>query len=537
MQAFKSYGTPPSPAPSATPPLEGPLIRPQRSDLLVYVAFIFPALAGFLFGYDIGGTSGAVQSLDQLAKTRGAPLGDLENALYTSASLIGATVGSVLVFWIGEPLGRRRELMVGSALYMLGALISSLGDGARTGTVVSGRIIYGLGIALSMHAAPVYISEMAPANKRGLLVSLKEGFIVLGVLMGFAITAIGEATAQATSVYRIVWLPAAFVGLVVVVGMSQMPPSPRWLLLRGAAEGGHGLQPPKAGGETAALFSGGGGSGRHEAAAALRRFRRGAPEEEIQAEIAEIELSLVESTGGGAAAGGWRAQWAEVLRARHALVAGLGLVALQQLTGQPSVMYYQQAIFIDAGFAGAAASAAVIVGAAKLAATLVTVAYVDRFGRRPLLFIGISMMLVALVVLATAFAVGEPSPTEVKQIILPDAWRPVVVIALVVYVCGYQVGFGPISWLIISEVFPIRSRTRALSLAVFTNFAFNLVMTFALEPMQSGFNNLVPGGGQAVLFGLYAALCVFSLFFVNFCVPETKGKTLEEIEEMFTGSS
>lgn len=339
---------------STTAPLDEPLIAPgRRSHLFVYVAFIFPAFAGFLFGYDIGGTSGAVHSLSILAKqTAGVTLSTLEVALYTSASrnvrryrsldscgavpscphpltcprrrlasrlsnftthtVTGALGGSILVFWIGEPLGRRREIMCGSVLFMLGSLISGLGD-ASPRSVIAGRAIYGLGIALSMHAAPVYISEIAPAEKRGLLVSLKEGFIVLGILAGFAGTALAEATIAPASVYRAVWLPAAALGVVIFIGMSHLPPSPRWLLLRGAS--------------------------RLTAAAALRRFRRGLPEEIVQAELSQIEATMARAddaadaaADGGTSVGGW----AEMMRSRRALVAGIGLIALQQLTGQPS---------------------------------------------------------------------------------------------------------------------------------------------------------------------------------------------------------
>jgi len=198
------------------------------------------------------------------------------------------------------------------------------------------------------------------------------------------------------------------------------------------------------------------------------------------------------------------------------------------------VLYYQQAIFVDAGFGQFASSAAVIIGAAKLVATLVTVVTVDKFGRRPLLLIGIVMMLAALGLLASAFAVGSPDPADPSRLRLPAGWPPTVVFALVLYVCGYQVGFGPIAWLIISEVFPLRTRTRALSLAVVANFGFNLLMSFTLELLQDAFDALVPGFGQTLLFSLYAALCVVSLVFVVVCVPETKGKTLEQIEEMFT---
>ena len=294
----------------------------QRNSLwFVYLAFLFPALAGFLFGYDIGTASGAVASLSALSNaTNATQLTTLEVSIFTSASLFGATLGSILAFWIGQPLGRRRELILGSTLYLLGSLVSGLGPGDAA-TVVSGRAVYGFGIAFCMHAAPVYISEMAPAAQRGLLVSLKEGFIVLGVLCGFAATACAEHFLAAAEVYRTVWTPAALVGVLIAVGMSQMPPSPRWLMLR----------------DSVALLPKQPTRGRELAAAALRRFRRGASEAEIEAEIEEIEATLAEAAGGGGGGGGCR----EILRARRALVAGLGLVVLQQLTGQPSVLYYQ----------------------------------------------------------------------------------------------------------------------------------------------------------------------------------------------------
>ena len=168
-------------------------------------------------------------------------------------------------------------------------------------------------------------------------------------------------------------------------------------------------------------------------------------EAEIAAEIDEIVATLQAESGGSCA---------ELLRSRRALVAGLGLVLLQQVTGQPSVLYYQTAIFEDAGFGSLAASASVIVGAAKLLATLVTVFQVDRFGRRPVLFIGISMMLGALLLLTAAFqsatprAGGGPGAVALQELSIQGvrqsgAWPSLVVLALVVYVCGYQVGCRP----------------------------------------------------------------------------------------------
>jgi len=488
-----------------------PLISTTTSNTFVYIAFFFPACAGFLFGYDIGAASGAVESIKSLVS-----VSTVMNSLLTSSSLIGATVGSIIVFWAGEPLGRRRELLLGASFYLIGSVLSIWPPASVALAFTNlGRAIYGLGIAFSMHSAPVYISEMAPANIRGMLVSAKEGFIVGGILIGFAVSAICDAAfSDQGSVFRVIWGVPLFFGVVIISGMLVMPPSPRWLML-------------KANTNTDPVVS---QSYRDAATAALTKFRRGATPEMIEAEVYEIEQSLVQEISTEKSSG-----WSEMFKARRALIAGLGLISLQQLTGQPSVLYYQTAIFKAAGFGSFASSASVIVSGAKLIATLFTVRYIDNFGRRPLLFAGISMMLAALIVLFVGFYLSTTDGDDENGdpvISLPHGWPPAIIFALVLYVSGYQVGFGPIAWLIISEVFPLHLRTRALSAAVTVNFGFNLLMTFTLKPLQEAFNSLQPGKGQSYLFLLYSVLTVASIFFTYFFVPETKGKSLEEIQAL-----
>ena len=517
-----------SDAPDASrhPPLLSPgkrLAVKRSSDVgrsYIYVTFLFPAFAGFLFGYDIGAASGAVGSIEKLSSI--GALSSTQRSLLTSASLIGATAGSILALFVGEVLGRRRELMAGGLLYVAGTLLSisaPSGPASRLlAAVLGGRFAYGVGIALCMNAAPLYIAEISPAEIRGRLVSLKEAFIVLGILLGFAGSAVFEHSLSRGDAWRAIWAPPLPVALVVVLGMWASPQSPRWLLLRAAA--------------TAESRS----SGRHAALGALSRLRRGATHAELHAEIAEIEETLhgltasVKDDRRTSAGDGC----ADVLRARRALTAGLGLVALQQLTGQPSVLYYQEAIFRDAGFGAHAASASVVVGAAKFVATLATVASVDRFGRRPLLLSGITLMLAALVLLGSAFLAGDTNPAT-GAVVLPPGWALVVVGALVAYVSGYQLGFGPVTWLLISEIFPLRLRTAALSLAVVCNFALNLAVAVTLDPLQQAYNALSHGQGQAYLFFTYGVVCLVSLGFVWLYVPETKGKSLEDIEAMLRG--
>ena len=481
---------------------------------LVLVAFIFPALAGFNFGFDIGSTSGAVQQLRGVDSELNAS--PLLVGLLTSGSLFGTVCGTALSFVLGAPLGRRGELLLASCLYAMGTLITTLAPANSPillTLVFLGRTVYGLGVAFAMHAAPVYIAEIAPPAVRGLLVSLKEGFIVLGILSGFAASATASAAALApTLAFRAIWSPPLVVSVIVFAGMLFMPASPRWLMVRA-------LSVSRVEAAECALRAGD----------SLRRLRSSSldaivcDDDAVDDEIDSIVHALTEQCKEGDGRG--EAGCAEVLGARRALTAGLGLVVLQQVTGQPSVLYYQEAIFRDAGFGELASSASVIVGGAKLLATLFTVLKVEHYGRKPLLFAGIIMMIVALVTLAIAFHERPQYATGSDSF-----YSALIVGALMVYVCGYQVGFGPISWLMISEVFPLRTRGTALSIAVSVNFCGNLLVTFTLPSIQQWFDAIEPGKGISYLFGLYVAFCLLSLGFVAACVPETKGKSLEQIE-------
>lgn len=225
----------------------------------------------------------------------------------------------------------------------------------------------------------------------------------------------------------------------------------------------------------------------------------------------------------------------DTFRYPRPLMIGCGIVFLQQVTGQPSVLYFATNIFKDAGFGSWAALPSVGLGFVKLIATLVTVFRVDKYGRRRLLFIGIGMMFLSLAILGTAFVFQEcQTPgTSIKDcdqsdIGVPQPWASVTAVALMLYVSGYQVGFGPISWLLISEVFPLNVRGSALSLAAIVNFSTNILMTLTLESLQEAITI------SGVFFG-YCALTVVSIIFVWGVVPETRGKSLEEIDAELTG--
>uniref|UniRef100_A0A2P2KD65 D-xylose-proton symporter-like 3ic isoform X1 n=1 Tax=Rhizophora mucronata TaxID=61149 RepID=A0A2P2KD65_RHIMU len=414
----------------------------------VILPFLFPALGGLLFGYDIGATSGATISLQspELSGTTWFNLSAVQLGLVVSGSLYGALLGSLLVYPIADFLGRRQELIAASVLYFLGGLVTAYAPGL--GILLVGRALYGLGIGLAMHGAPLYIAETCPSQIRGTLVSLKELFIVLGILLGYFV---GSFQIDAVGGWRYMYGIGVPFALLMGLGMWSLPPSPRWLLLR-AAQGKVPLQEYK----ERAIFTLG----------KLRGRPPGDRKSERQVEETLVSLKSANTDEGSIL---------EVFQgpSLKAFIIGGGLVLFQQITGQPSVLYYAGPILQSAGFSAAADATrvSVVIGLFKLLMTWIAVLKVDDLGRRPLLIGGVGGIALSLFLLSAYYKILGGFPI-------------VAILALLLYVGCYQVSFGPISWLMVSEIFPLRTRGRGISLAVLTNFGSNAIVTFAFSPLK-----------------------------------------------------
>eukprot|EP01018_Ginkgo_biloba_P034383 Gb_38531 [translate_table: standard] len=475
--------------------IKQPLIGPKESPELftwssLIFPFLFPALGGVLFGYDIGATSGASVSLKsaELSGTTWYNLSSIETGLVVSGSLYGALCGSIIAFNVADFLGRRRELIVAAALYIGGALITSLAP--ELAVLIIGRLLFGFGIGLAMHAAPLYIAETSPSQIRGTLISLKELFIVLGILLGYLMSSL---EINVVGGWRYMYGVSAAIGVVMAIGMWWLPPSPRWLLLQ-AVQGKGNLQELK-----------------ERAISSLSRLRgRPAGDRVSDGQIEETLRSLQDALEDQEQeANFWEIFQGSSLKA---LTIGGGLVLFQQITGQPSVLYYAASILQSAGFSAAsdATRVSVILGFFKLLMTGVAVLKVDQLGRRPLLIGGVSGIVVSLFLLAAYYNFFGGAPI-------------LAVVALLLYVGCYQVSFGPISWLMVSEIFPLRTRGRGISVAVLVNFASNALVTFSFSPLREFL-------GASFLFAAFGVIALLALLFVIFYVPETKGLSLEEIE-------
>eukprot|EP00879_Flechtneria_rotunda_P028264 GHRR01030361.1.p1 GENE.GHRR01030361.1~~GHRR01030361.1.p1 ORF type:complete len:511 (+),score=137.46 GHRR01030361.1:274-1806(+) len=409
--------------------------RPDEVDWLATgLCFIFPAIGGLLFGYDIGASSNVLVSLTdpQLSGTDWYQLFTFQNGLVVSMSLLGALLGSLIALASGNKLGRRTELIMAALLYGIGA--GGMGASGSLNPLLACRVLYGLGIGFAMHAAPAYIAETSPPSVRGLLISLKEAIIVGGILAGYYA---GYLFINEVGGWRSMYGVAAPLAVLLGVGMACLPESPRWLLLNGA--------------------------GREEAVRALVRCegKRAADLPLVEAEVEDMAASLRQadafdtaSKHKAAGGGGSSSSLASSLglnlfqdsRYYRPLLVGLSLMLFQQITGQPSVLYYASQIFERAGFAGGQESAgiSVLLGGFKLIMTLVAVATVDKLGRRPLLLGGVAGMVLALVLLTlaqgevdSAAVQGAASAAAAGGVGVGAAWLSAV--ALLLYVGCYQV--------------------------------------------------------------------------------------------------
>ncbi|CAI9087052.1 OLC1v1021018C1 [Oldenlandia corymbosa var. corymbosa] len=459
---------------AAEPLLNG--LPPSRnySLLSALLSFIFPAFGGLLYGYDIGATSSATISI-QSPTSSGISwytLSSVDIGLISSGSLYGALIGSLVAFNVADFLGRRRELMLSSLFYIVGALVTAWAPSFVL--LVIGRLLYGIGIGLAMHAAPMYIAETSPSQIRGQLISLKEFFIVMGMLLGYIV---GSFLVDAVSGWRYMFGVSVPLALVMGAGMWWLPASPRWILLRAIQdkEKFHDL--------------------RENAIFCVFRLRGRVTGDEASQEVDEIldELSQLSEEK--------KATLGEMFQGKclKALFIGAGLVLFQQ----------------SAGFTAAsdATRASIYLGLLKLIMTGLAVLVVDRIGRRPLLLGGVSGMVISLFLLGSYYTFLDGIPA-------------VAVVGLLVYVGCYQLSFGPIGWLMISEIFPLRLRGRGLSIAVLVNFGANALVAFAFSPLK----DLV---GAGTVFFIFGGIAVLSIAFIFFIIPETKGLTLEEIEAKF----
>ena len=442
-----------------------------RRSRFVYLAAAIAALGGLLFGYDTGVISGA-----ELFFKNDFTLSTFALEVIVSGVLAGAAVGALAGGRLADIFGRRKLLIVTAIIFALGAILCALAMSAAT--LIMGRIIVGLGIGLSSGTVPVYISEVSPAEARGWQVSLFQLAITVGILSAYVVDYAFSRTEGWRWMFGLAVVPA----FIFALGMLYLPESPRWLAMKGQ---------------------------RANARTVLSRIRGTS---DVDAEMDEVE-NTIEHTEKGSGISDLLAP-----SLRPALIVGIGLAIFQQITGINTVIYYAPIIIQSAGISSASGAilATAGIGVVNVLMTIVSMRLIDRIGRKPLLLTGIAGMAVSLGILSLSFHISMHSATL--------AW--VAVISMMAYVASFAISLGPIFWLLISEIYPLKIRSSTEGLAATFNWGSNLVVTLT-------FLTLVQRIGASRTFLLYALFAVAAWIFSFQYVPETKGRTLEEIERFW----
>lgn len=428
-------------------------------------------LGGFLFGYDTGVINGALPYMqDDLGLT------PFTEGLITSSLLFGAAFGAVGAGQLADRLGRRRLLLILAVVFMLGAAGTAAAPGV--GIMVLARVVLGLAVGGASAVVPMFLAELAPAARRGQLVTRDQLMIVSGQLAAFVCNAvIGNVWGEEGNVWRWMLLVATLPAIALWIGMHFVPESPRWL----------------------------GSKGRYaQMLAALQKIRSA---EEAQAEYNEIK-GLAGTTRTGRLK-----DFAEPWLLRVLLI-GMGLSIVQQITGVNAIIYYGTQILADAGFGTEAALTANIAnGVVSVAAALIGIWLLGKVARRPMLITGLLGTTTTLALIGAA------------SILMPEGTaRGFTVLSLTVLFLAFQQGaVSPVTWLMLAEIFPLRVRGLGIGLSVFVQWMANFAVGFSFPMLMAAL-------GISNTFFIFVGLGICAVLFVRRFMPETRGLSLEELE-------
>jgi sugar porter (SP) family MFS transporter len=441
--------------------------RPRVNRGFIFRISSIAGLGGVLYGYDMGIIAAAA-----IFVKRTFALSTWMEELLVSIVLIGAMMGAIVGGAVADRIGRRATLVWAGGIFIVGSLLAPLS--ATVFVLIVARAIIGIGIGFTSVTAPVYVSELAPPQSRGMLIGLYQFALTVGIALADLVGYWLAAQQAWRLMFGLAVVPTVFFLAVILT----VPESPRWLFAQGRRE------------DASAVLN------LYTDTVGARRF------------LDDIEQGLktpVEQR--------WSALWSPAVRG--ALFIAVGLTVLQQVTGINTIIYYGPQIFELAGSSSHANAifATLIVAIVNVVATVVGIALVDRIGRKPLLYVGVTGMTIAL--FALSFAFGHPA-------MLGSSLASIAITCLVVYIACFAFSLGAIAWILVAEVFPLRVRGRGVAAGTL----FSGVANFAVSLT---FLTLIHSLGSAGTFAIYGTLCIATLVFVRFVVPETRGRDLESI--------
>lgn len=450
------------------------LLAEFRSNRFIAGIAILAALGGFLFGYDTGVVSGALPYI-----SKDLNIGTFGQSWVVGSLLLGAVVGAVLAGWLSDAISRKWTKFLGGCIYVAAAIGSAFCPDVVL--LCISRFVLGLAVGTASFVAPMYISEHSPKSVRGGMTTFNQFMITLGILIAYIVD---FALKGVSDNWRWMLGLGAVPGVALAVAMVFVPHSPRWLIERGRRE---------------------------EAENVLRHSRK---DEEIANELDEIEEVAAEQE-----AVGWRNLFGS--RIRPLLIVGIALAVFQQLIGINTVIYFGATILHYAGYPTTASVAqAVYLGLINWIGATVAMFMVDRVGRRPMLLVGTAGCALSLTALGFFFHQGSAFEHQNAG--------PMGLASIMAYLFFFEIGLGPMFWLMIAEIFPLRIRPKAMAAATVANWLFNFIISY-------WFLDLTGAIGKDGAFWLYAGFAVCAVAFFFFRVPETRGRSLEQIEREISG--
>ncbi|WP_043445715.1 sugar porter family MFS transporter [Halotalea alkalilenta] len=437
---------------------------------MVWLSCALAAIAGLLFGMDIGVISGALPFItDEF---------DISTAMegwIVGSMMFGAAIGACGAGWVSKSLGRKKALLLAALLFFAGALIAVLAW--NPSVLIIARIFLGLAVGVASFTAPLYLSEVAPERIRGTTISFYQLMVTVGILAAFVSNLAFSYIESWRWMFGVLMIPAGML----FVGVMMVPNSPRWL----ASQDRFG-----------------------EAREVLTKLR--SSKVEVDYEMKEIEQSIEEEDKNQ----GWALFFSNP-NFRRSVMLGIGLQIVQQFTGMNVMMYFAPRIFEMSGFQGTEAQlwSTVVVGLVNVLATFIAIGFVDRLGRKPILYIGFTVMAAGMAVLSGILAIG-PTTTFLQYTAMT---------ALLVFVTGFAMSAGPLIWTLCAEIQPLRGRDFGIGCSTVANWVANMMIgTFFLTMLDAL--------GGPVTFALLAIVNLAFIVFTLLLVPETKGISLERIE-------
>ena len=443
--------------------------------LLLYFIAAIAATGGLLFGYDTGVINVALPSLKQQFG-----LSPAQQGWVVGAVLLGGMIGPLFSSVLSDSLGRKKINILAALIFVVGSVITALADGMNA--LIGGRLMLGLAIGIVSSSVPLYLAEIAPSNIRGRLVTFFQFAITLGILVSFLC---GYAFADQIEGWRSMFWAGFVPAIILFVGMLFVPESPRWLMKKGREA---------------------------EARQVLERIHEAS---NVQAEYDQMVQSLVAEQKN-------QRNWTELFskRLRIPFLIGIGIFFIQQFSGINAVIYYSTEIFTMAGYAPTTTStlATVGVGIVNVLSTLVAVSFLDRWGRKPILYTGLLGTAAALATIAFAF--------YFRASLGADTLKVLSIGGVYVYIFFFAISLGPLGWLLIAEVYPLKIRGFAVAMGSFYHWIFDFCVSYSFPIMAA--SALGTSGG---IFMIYMSVVLLGLFFARYVVFETKGLSLEQIEE------